>query len=689
LNTAHAHIRRAELWRDGLLGCVICALTFALQMAGGYCATDEAWFVQVLRRVSGGEILYRDVACGIAPLSVYLSVLPALLFGAEVWVLKLEQALVFAAVGVLALRLLRRLQMPRGLAELAWLSACFAWAPPGSTLSLYTPLSLLFLIAAWSAAQSWLEHDTPAARAASAVSAGVWAGAAFVTKQNVGALAFSALALALLTVGSQRERPFTSRLTHLLQATVAAGVVVALTLVPVLTSGGLASFIDYGFLGKRTYLQVAGVDASWTLRVWWRLALAAATSLSALRAFLVYQAAILPLVAFGAFGALLVSARRKLRAPTALTLLFAGAGYASVYPRADWEHLVAAVPVLLILTAHAITLAWAHGARRTARTALALCLLFAIPGALSRLASTAEAAASPATKRAHLTGVRGVLAPILELDQVERESACLATLLADAPHTFILSARAGLLSLTSGLSNPTPFDYPLVTTFGGNGQTGLIAKLDSARVAYVCIETGQRDRYGALWPTQVEDHVAQHWHYVRSRCSFALYSRVPISADSARDDTAYLQRTSKLSTSSTAPGRVFRFWSWSKRDHLYSNDPESEHAERNEYVYEGVPFRLFPLGARGTRPLYRWFSAAASDHFYTTAPDGELAPRVGYVAEGVLGAIAITRQPGTTALYRWWSPSLTDHFYTTDPEGELARPFGYSFEGITGYVLSE
>ena len=57
----------------------------------------------------------------------------------------------------------------------------------------------------------------------------------------------------------------------------------------------------------------------------------------------------------------------------------------------------------------------------------------------------------------------------------------------DSDGLLLLVPDAGLRYLTTGLRNPTPFDFPFATTFGSDGEQDVVSALTSGRIARVCL----------------------------------------------------------------------------------------------------------------------------------------------------------------------------------------------------------
>jgi len=70
---------------------------------------------------------------------------------------------------------------------------------------------------------------------------------------------------------------------------------------------------------------------------------------------------------------------------------------------------------------------------------------------------------------------------------------------------FLLRPDASVWYLATGLRNPTPYDYPLASTFGPDGQQVLSANLASGQVRFCCWAPSHA---GRLAPTHLEEYAA-------------------------------------------------------------------------------------------------------------------------------------------------------------------------------------
>lgn len=448
----------------------------ALWSLGALEPHDESWFVQVTDRVGGGESLYRDVFYGATPLAVY-AVLPFVwLFGAQViWVKALVVAC-FAGCLLLLVSIGRRIEATN--LELAAAGAALlVWAPP-QRAALYQPLATLLLLACLAAALAWLDSGSTRTLAL----AGMLAGLAFATKQNVGALAAVALLAAVLLTG-RRERARAAAVA----AAVFAGTV-ALTLVPVLATGGLRDLWGYGFATRGSYAKSA--DLSYADGIRGQLDAIRLTGdgladrVSALVHWYELAAFVLVPLVLVALAAAWIRARGVERARIGVMGVFALAAVAAIFPRADMAHVSFVFPVLLVAGLCACKTLVPEGGLRTAAVVL---LVVLAPVLLARAFGQVAQLADGSKRLSDLPHARGVLIDPAEETEIAGAAAALEH---ERGPVFLAATEAGILYLASGIRNETPFDYPLVTTFGRDGEARLAADVERGRFATVCMDFG-------------------------------------------------------------------------------------------------------------------------------------------------------------------------------------------------------
>ena len=131
---------------------------------------------------------------------------------------------------------------------------------------------------------------------------------------------------------------------------------------------------------------------------------------------------------------------------------------------------------------------------------------------------------------------------------------------------------------------------------------------------------------------------------------------------------------------------IFRYYNG--KDYLYTANPQSEVTRliQNNYVKEGIAFRLFNPDTPGTTAFNRWYNPQSKGHFYHYDPAGGKKDLRGYIFEGSIGNIATSRLTNTRELYRWYNPKTGNYFYSTDVDGGKINKKTYRFDGIAGYV---
>lgn len=120
-------VRRFFLWVAA--GLALFIIGFGFTLVAGVNVFDESWFLQVLSRLSSGDILYRDVFFGITPLSVYLTYIPIRIFGVQILVVKAVMSLCFSLTVLLCFHITRQLGLVRNRAFLL-VGVLPVYAPP-------------------------------------------------------------------------------------------------------------------------------------------------------------------------------------------------------------------------------------------------------------------------------------------------------------------------------------------------------------------------------------------------------------------------------------------------------------------------------------------------------------------------------------------------------------------------------
>jgi len=497
-------------------------------LTSGMISNDESWFLQVARRIASGDVLYRDVFFGVTPLSAYLAGGLVGLFGVEIVVIRVMVAGCFAATAVLALCLARQLRLSsasQALLVMAIVAYVPAWMP--GIGSPYTPLAYVFLLACLAATLAWLAHarseSAPPSRSIHwLLAAGGFAGLAFASKQTIGGYALAALWVAILGRSPLEGHEPRGKLKDLVTASLAFGTITVMTLLPVWASRGFGKFLEYGFLNRGEYVAAASISYWVHLRDWLHLLVQLKPPPDVLFAYWELQL-LLPIATFPALGVAWFRCGPVKRS-TALTLFsFSAAAFAGAFPRVDLPHMAPAVTPL------AIALFWSMEQIATlpkrpldqaARILIAIWLGLGVVAQLARPLRWMALGTHSLSPLPHFHGVllpRDVSAALLSHSQV-------ITSIPPDETLFFLSPSASLLYLLCDRADPTPYDYPLVTAFGREGQWNVIDEIIRGRVQWVCLTPLGAD---PLSPSVLEAYVQEHMQPSRDAGACKLYLRSP------------------------------------------------------------------------------------------------------------------------------------------------------------------
>jgi hypothetical protein len=469
----------------------------------GFVGWDGTWVLQVVSRLHAGDVLYRDVFFGVPPLAVGMASAATRLLGLELFVLRLMVAAVVALSYIAAAGILRRVTGSRRY-DLVLAPMILAWALPGNA-SFYQPLANLFLLVGWAVVSRWAcPADREAAPPAGVllVLAGAAAGLSWGAKQTTGTFAIACVLAAIAIEHLRRHAPAREAVNACGLAALGYAGSLLLLLAPVAVSGGWDKFLEYGFLNKTTYLRVAGVSYFDGLLTALR-ALQPGPAFSLMESVKA-QPFLLALLIVPAAVTLSGWPSRTSTATT-LALGLALAETATLVPRTDIDHLVAAMPGLLVVLLSAWHVARSRRSGRWTGLAEACCLLVVAATLLVRVAASGAALASDAYVWSGMPHLRHVLLPRAREAALVREAGALRGAAADGS-LFLLLPDAGLYYLGSGLRNPTPFDYPLNTAFGRTGEADVSASIARGSLGRVCMATVG----GPLAPARLQEAVRSH-----------------------------------------------------------------------------------------------------------------------------------------------------------------------------------
>ena len=411
-------------------------------------SVDEAWSLVVARRMNRGDRLYRDVFYGAAPLAIWLQSLAFRLLRPQGVVVR-GLTVIYQVAQLWAAAALLGGDSPAVFAVVGVLVGI-----GGLHLGLHNHYGQLTAASAlWGAVAVF--HGLP-------VVAGLVLGLGLLGRYPAGVLATVALGL---VVGWSGDWPGALGL-------LAASTVPVLVFVLVRPSS-VRWFVERAVANKRAYLASGGFSPrQWvTTRTWssWPvIAIHASTTV-----------AMLGVVAAPAASAW--SLYRGLPG-SAIALALAAVGLLMVYPRFDGAHALAAIalsgPAVALAASSAEWLLWVG----------ALGWLMAVLGLAGRVRLTRVGTYRrdlPSMRHLPVAPIRGGVWPDETLE--------LPT------EVFLLRIDAALVYACGGLVNPTPFDYPAVSTFGAGGQRLVLNRFQEGMP--VC--NGWGDPTGPLTPVEL------------------------------------------------------------------------------------------------------------------------------------------------------------------------------------------
>lgn len=448
------------------------ALGLVHSLGSGFNGADEAWFLRVCERIADGDVLYRDVFYGATPLAPWLGAALVSLLGTELLVVKLLCAAALAGSAIAAACVLARLGAGR-IPALA-LAVVIVVTPGLAGDSLYTTLSVTWAMASLAALLAWQQGRGTRAL----VLAGVCVGLCWATKQNLGTAGLGALAVSVVLFGG--------RLREVCLAVGCAVATIGASLVAIGLTGGWSRFVEYGFTAKGTYLDRAGISVFDGVR-----SLATHSGellrdpgvhrLEIVAAEAGYPMLAAAVIAIGVAWWIDVGRRREIAVVGLFLLVVA----TTLYPRADVPHVVPTLPASLLAVAVAAhVLVRAHAVRR-ALVVAAIGWAAAVAG--SFMAVHGAGLADGSERLGSFAPLHGVVVGAPTLDDLRTQRARLRTLAkADRP-VLMLGSGAALGQLLGDLPSPTPYDYPLVTAFGHDGQRRTADRVRAGDFGSACI----------------------------------------------------------------------------------------------------------------------------------------------------------------------------------------------------------
>lgn len=511
-----------------LLAFLFCLGLFT-GLTSGSITNDEAWFLRITGRFLDGEVPYRDFFLGVTPLSLYITSAACMVLGTQLVTLKLVMAVAFAALAILSFAIASQLGLShvvRWLLVLAIAAYVPSWVPGAGAP--YTPLSQVMVLGSLASFLTW-QRDTLASGAVPSTHgfarlALPWAaaGVAFAIKQSAGVYCMMALGICALLTWRRLSTGRGEAVRKLPVALVSTAVAAGLPILPVLLTDGGAGLLDYGFLNKTTYVQVASISYSQVLEDLSR-SFAGMVATGAAGEFYWKVQLLLPFPAAICIGLAIWRSSGRRRTETLAIATYAAAAFADVFPRAGVTHTSAVVPILLLSLAwgwHAADLRLPLGLGRLARMVTIAWLALGL-GYL--LVNPIRAIASGEQRPSDLPHLRGALVNTTWLATAHTNVSALMAA-SGQRSLFIVSADASIYYLAAGIDNPTPFDYPLVTAFGLSGEEAVIDSLRSGRLQEICV--APMGTY-YLRPARLQDYVLGQMEPVREAGPCTLFRRRP------------------------------------------------------------------------------------------------------------------------------------------------------------------
>jgi hypothetical protein len=337
-------------------------------------AIDEGQLAAIADRIARGQILYRDVYTGIFPGVYHVAAWLMAVFGEDLLVLRRAQLVVNASTALCLWRIALRVARPAwaALAPLLYL-ALVLFDFPGLSMLNYSPLSMLFALAALLALLRYLERG----RGVDAVVSGLCLAASALVKQNFGALAVLAVATGLWLGRRDPALEGRSALRALLPFAFGGAALVLPVLLAFASTGALPALLDATLVtigssqldafrdplppifgphpddARFVFLYTPAALFNYLLRGEELLGIGISPGLRGAAIRIAYGGALATLVV--GVGLALVGSRvdpTSDRGPLRAVVAFASLLFLGIFPSAIWSHLAfVAAPLLLVQVA--------------------------------------------------------------------------------------------------------------------------------------------------------------------------------------------------------------------------------------------------------------------------------------------------------------------------------------------------
>ncbi|MEO0130718.1 MAG: hypothetical protein ABIK76_03400, partial [candidate division WOR-3 bacterium] len=395
---------------------------------------------------------------------------------------------------------------------------------PTPTHAPYQSLANVFLLAAFNEILAIIPYpyDINKFYRSTAI-AGGWAGLGFASKQNIGGYTLLAIFF-IMTSGYlfYQNKKVPLKLRDFMWPVLSFILVTIITIIPIWLTGGWAKFIEYGFVNKKTYIQLAGIPLTDGIIRFFKDVKDFIFHIRIDKALQLMQGSIflLPLmVGIGCVVGVLKTTHFK-RQSLLINALFMGVGFVGIFPRADYSHLIYAVPTLLIGTIWIIREIWEswQKPRKQKKVISYSVLTIGIFCVLLKLCIPVLLLIQERLVISSLPHFRGPFISRQFQIQTLRE---MENLKAIGQHytIFLLTPHAGFYYVLTDINNLTPFDFPLATSFGLNGEGEVIKAIKERSIEAVCWKAWQ----WRLSPTKIEAFIKQDLTPVSDLKACTLY----------------------------------------------------------------------------------------------------------------------------------------------------------------------